>query len=305
MRLISLVAQVSKLALPAEGGQNAILIFALVSRATATLESCATGGVLARRRGAQTYMAIALVSRATATLESCATGGVLARRRGAHTYMAIALVSRATATLESCATGGVLARRRGAQTYMAIALVPRATATLESCATGGRSIVSRVAYLALGANLGDRAARLREAISRLKGIEGVDVLRVSRVYETEPIGVVEQPMFLNMVVEVSVAEGTAARELLRLVKQIEVEMGRQERERWGPREIDIDVLLIGDERAEEADFELPHPRMWERAFVMVPLADLAPEMVTPGGERVVELAERLGREQGIHAYLSI
>ncbi len=165
--------------------------------------------------------------------------------------------------------------------------------------------MSRISYLALGTNLGDRIGHLREAISRLGEIGGVDVLRVSRVYETEPMGVAEQPMFLNMVVEVSIAEGMSPRELLRAVKQIEMELGRQERERWGPREIDIDVLLVGEGRVEEADFQVPHPRMWERAFVVVPLADLAPEMVTPGGERVVELAERLRQGQGIHAYLSI
>ncbi len=160
----------------------------------------------------------------------------------------------------------------------------------------------RTGYLALGTNLGDRVGHLREAMARLNAA-GVRVLRESRVYETEPVGVREQPRFLNMVVEVEVSEGRAARELLGQVKQIEREVGRQPRERWGPREIDIDVLLIGEERVSEPDLEVPHPRMWERAFVLVPLAELAPEVRGPGGETVGQLAERRRREGGIHAYL--
>jgi 2-amino-4-hydroxy-6-hydroxymethyldihydropteridine diphosphokinase len=169
----------------------------------------------------------------------------------------------------------------------------------------------------LGSNVGDRGANLRDAIARLKASPGVNFLRVSRVYQTAPIGVTDQPEFLNMVVEVEVA-GTppplppprtrrggdvasemSARELLALVKQIETEVGRKQRERWGPREIDIDVLLFGDEHIVEGDLEVPHPRMWERAFVLAPLAELAPEMKTPSGETVAEVAERLGREQGV------
>ncbi len=121
----------------------------------------------------------------------------------------------------------------------------------------------------------------------------MNLLRLSRVYETEPVGVTDQPRFLNMVAEVAIGEEISARDLLRIVKQIESDVGRIQRERWGPREIDIDVLLVGDERVEEEDFELPHPRMWERAFVMVPLAELAPEVRGPSGETVGMIAARL------------
>jgi 2-amino-4-hydroxy-6-hydroxymethyldihydropteridine diphosphokinase len=147
--------------------------------------------------------------------------------------------------------------------------------------------------------VGDREGNLREAIARLKAAPGVNFLRQSRVYQTEPIGITDQPEFLNMVVEVEVTESTSARDLLALAKQIETEVGRKQRERWGPREIDIDVLLFGDEHVVEGDFEVPHPRMWERAFVLAPLADLEPDMKTPSGETVREVAQRLGREQGI------
>lgn len=163
---------------------------------------------------------------------------------------------------------------------------------------------ARTAYLALGTNLGDRTQHLRDAIARLRAT-ALEVRQISRVYETEPVGVTEQPRFLNMVVKVGVPEGMTARDLLNVVKGIEGEMGRQARERWGPREIDIDVLLMEGEEVHEPDLEVPHPRMWERAFVLVPLADLAPDLVAPNGDRVLELAERLRRTQGIHAHLSV
>ena len=161
--------------------------------------------------------------------------------------------------------------------------------------------MSRRAFLALGSNLGDRLQHLRDAIARLRATPGVNLRRLSRVYETEPVGVTEQPQFLNMVTEIEIADGISGRDLLRTVKAIESELGRIGRDRWGPREIDIDVLLVGEEQVKEADFELPHPRMWERAFVMVPLAELAPDLPGPGGKTAGEIAARLRQEQGIHA----
>ena len=163
----------------------------------------------------------------------------------------------------------------------------------------------RLAYLALGSNLSDRETFLRSAIARLRDAPGVNFLRASSIYETEPVGVTDQPQFLNMVVEVEVEESVTPRHLLALAKRIEVEVGRTRRERWGPREIDIDVLLVGDEQISEDDFELPHPRMWERAFVMVPLAELAPDLRGPDGRRAADEAERLAREQGIHAAIRL
>ena len=165
--------------------------------------------------------------------------------------------------------------------------------------------MGRRAFLGLGANVGDREGNLREAIRRLSATAGVNFLRQSRVYETEPMGITDQPLFLNMVVEVEIGDAMSPRELLDLVKQIERDVGRTKRERWGPREIDIDVLLVGDERVKEEDFEVPHPRMWERAFVMAPLAELAPEVKGPTGETVAEIAARLGREQEVHASVQL
>ena len=161
--------------------------------------------------------------------------------------------------------------------------------------------MSRRAFLALGSNLGDRLQHLRDAIARLRATPGVNLRRLSRVYETEPVGVTEQPQFLNMVTEIEIADGISGRDLLRTVKAIESELGRIGRDRWGPREIDIDVLMVDDEQVKDGDFELPHPRMWERGFVMVPLAELAPELRGPSGETVAQIAARLREEQGVHA----
>jgi 2-amino-4-hydroxy-6-hydroxymethyldihydropteridine diphosphokinase len=163
----------------------------------------------------------------------------------------------------------------------------------------------RRVFLGLGTNLGDREQNLRETIARLKAAEGVNFLRQSRVYQTEPMHIADQPEFLNMVVEIEVDAEMRPCDLLAIVKGIEKDIGRTQRERWGPREIDIDILLFGDERIAEEDFEVPHPRMWGRAFVLAPLADLAPELTSPTGETAREAADRLSREQRVYAHLHL
>jgi len=165
--------------------------------------------------------------------------------------------------------------------------------------------MARVAYLALGSNLGDREVYLRAAIARLRMAPGVNFLRASSIYETEPIGVTDQPRFLNMVVELAIEDSVTPRDLLGLARRIEAEVGRTQRERWGPREVDIDILLVGDERVKEDDFQVPHPRMWERAFVMAPLAELAPELKGPGGETAAGLARGLSQEEQVRPHTGL
>jgi len=128
-----------------------------------------------------------------------------------------------------------------------------------------------VAYLGLGSNLGSRSRNLGAARRRLRH-EGVRILRQSRVIETEPWGVADQPRFLNQVVEVE-WPGTP-RQLLKAVKRVEVEGGRKPTRRWGPRVIDVDILLFGGERLEQRDLVIPHPRIGEREFVRDALAEL-------------------------------
>lgn len=129
------------------------------------------------------------------------------------------------------------------------------------------------AFLGLGSNMGDRWAYLREAVGDLP-----DVVAVSPVYETDPIGgPPDQAKYLNLVVELDTER--SARELLGIAHRLETAAGRVRSERWGPRTLDIDVLLVGDVEINDADLVVPHARMRERAFVLIPLHDLAPELV--------------------------
>jgi len=128
-----------------------------------------------------------------------------------------------------------------------------------------------IVYLGLGSNLGTRARNLSAARRRLRE-KGVRILRQSRVIETEPWGVVEQPRFLNQVVE-GEWSGTP-RELLRTATEVEREGGRRPTRRWGPRVIDVDVLLFGDERVRQPGLVIPHPRIAERPFVLRSLREL-------------------------------
>ena len=134
-----------------------------------------------------------------------------------------------------------------------------------------------IAYLGLGSNLGDRLAHLQFALDGLAARAGM-VVAVSAVYETQPMGGPAQPDYLNAVVALDTA--LDARGLLELAQGLEVEAGRDRGgERWGPRPLDIDILMVGDERVAEDDLIVPHPRLHQRGFVLAPLADVAPGVV--------------------------
>lgn len=129
------------------------------------------------------------------------------------------------------------------------------------------------AFLALGSNLGDREAHLRRAVAAIP-----DAVAVSRVYETGAVGGDDgDPPYLNAVVELATDLGPRA--LLELCRRLEADAGRVRTRRWGPRTLDVDVLLVGDAVVDDPDLQVPHPRMWERAFVLIPLQDVAPELV--------------------------
>ena len=142
------------------------------------------------------------------------------------------------------------------------------------------------AYLGLGSNLGDRLEHLREAVRLLNTEPAVEVVRSSRVYETEPIGP-PQPAFLNAVIEIR-SDGTA-RELLDACRRVEDALGRVRAERWGPRTIDVDVLTFDEQTIDEPDLVVPHPRMHERGFVLLPLGELETDPMLPGGRRLASL----------------
>ena len=137
------------------------------------------------------------------------------------------------------------------------------------------------AYVGLGANLGDRERTLRAAVDGLVAEEGIEVVSVSTLRETEPVGVGEQPRFLNGAVELETT--LTARELLDRLLAVEQRFGRVRIPgEHGPRTLDLDLLLYGDEVIDEPGLTVPHPRLHERRFVLEPLAELAPGLLVPG-----------------------
>lgn len=171
------------------------------------------------------------------------------------------------------------------------------------------------AYIGLGANVGDASATLASAVRSLADLPGAHLRGVSRLYATEPVGVTDQPEFRNAAVAIDVRAGpdsaSGALALLTSLKRLERTFGRRRRRRWGPRELDLDLLVFGrarlaierrpEARSLDADTDLvaaerllvvPHPAVLERLFVLAPLADLAPGLVPPGWGRSVESARR-------------
>ncbi|WP_214743119.1 MULTISPECIES: 2-amino-4-hydroxy-6-hydroxymethyldihydropteridine diphosphokinase [unclassified Exiguobacterium] len=134
-------------------------------------------------------------------------------------------------------------------------------------------------YVALGANIGDRAGQLSAAIDEMERV-GLHVTKQSSVYETAPVGYTEQPSFYNMVVEVKSRQ--SAEELLQTLQQIEQRLGRERLFKNGPRTIDLDILFYNGEDIQSEHLTVPHPRMQERAFVLAPLAEIAPELIVKG-----------------------
>ncbi|MEK3936374.1 2-amino-4-hydroxy-6-hydroxymethyldihydropteridine diphosphokinase [Sporosarcina sp. FSL W7-1349] len=137
-----------------------------------------------------------------------------------------------------------------------------------------------VAYLSIGSNIGDRLGHLQESVKALHSQEGIEVTAVSSIYETAPVGYIGQADFLNMAVELQTDLDPHA--LLNVCQQIEYDQGRKRLIRWGPRTIDLDILLYNNENIESENLIIPHPRMQERAFVLVPLFEIAPELASSG-----------------------
>ena len=152
---------------------------------------------------------------------------------------------------------------------------------------------STIAYIGLGANLGVRETTIAQALRRLDEDERTTVLRSTAPIETEPVGYEDQPPFLNAAAKVATTR--SSRELLELLLEVERELGRVRGEgpRYGPRTIDLDLLLYGDDTIREPGLEVPHTRLHERRFVLEPLADLDPGLEVPGRGRVSALLAEL------------
>jgi 2-amino-4-hydroxy-6-hydroxymethyldihydropteridine diphosphokinase len=139
------------------------------------------------------------------------------------------------------------------------------------------------AVIGLGSNVGDRLAWIRKGVEALRASEVADIVRVSSVFETAPIGP-PQPDFLNAAVLISTE--VSAPQLLDELKKIETTLGRSRGDRWGPREIDLDLLLFGDESIEGGVLQVPHPRLLSRAFALIPLLEVFPDAALPDGTRL-------------------
>ncbi len=145
-------------------------------------------------------------------------------------------------------------------------------------------------YVGLGANVGDREANLRSAVVAVEARPEVRVVGASRVYESAPVGYVDQPDYLNAAIELET--GVSPRDLLQILLEVERTLGRVRRRRWGPRIIDLDLLLYGHRTVQERGLTVPHPQLHLRAFVLLPLCDLSPEGLDPlTGKSFRSLAE--------------
>jgi GTP cyclohydrolase IV len=165
-----------------------------------------------------------------------------------------------------------------------------AQASSQSPRKSEEQIARHTIYLALGTNLGDRRGNLTTALQRLREIMEMEI--VSSVYETEPVGYTDQPRFLNLVCRGETR--LEAQALLLVAKEIEAAVGRTPSVRNGPRLIDIDILFYDDLHIQKSSLTIPHPRIYERAFVLVPLAEIAPEFKDPiSGKTVQELTEAI------------
>ena len=158
-------------------------------------------------------------------------------------------------------------------------------------------------YLGLGSNLNDRQGNIFEALKRLSSISGISVVNSSSLYETEPVGYIDQACFINAVVEIKTI--LSPRRLLDLCLKIECNMGRDRKIQKGPREIDVDILLYDRLIVDEDDLKIPHPAMHERRFVLVPLAEIAPDLIHPILMRSIkEILTNLGEMGRVDRLLS-
>lgn len=166
---------------------------------------------------------------------------------------------------------------------------------------GAAHKMNHTAYLSLGSNMGNRMRNLEEALKKLENDYPIKVVNVSSIYETDPVGYEEQDLFLNMAVQVRTA--LSPYQLLEACLQTENELGRKRVIHWGPRTIDLDILLYNDENIKTEMLVVPHPRMHERSFVIIPLLEISPDILLPTLKQpLCEIADQLSDKEGVRVW---
>lgn len=146
-------------------------------------------------------------------------------------------------------------------------------------------------YIGLGSNIGDKEANLARALFLIKAIKGAKITRQSSLYLSAPWGKIDQDDFLNQVVEIET--NLTPIDLLHELQEIEIKLGRQKQVHWGPRNIDLDILLFGRENINLEELQVPHPYLMQRLFVLIPLAEIDPELIFPDGSKISEVLNRV------------
>lgn len=149
--------------------------------------------------------------------------------------------------------------------------------------------MEQTVFLGIGSNVGDRVGYLTDALKEISKLEATEIVEVSSVYETEPVGEIQQPEFLNAVVKIKTS--LEVKEFHRSIKEIEKEVGRQATVRWGPREIDIDILLFEDMELNCKNLKIPHPELVNRNFVLAPFSEIAPTVIHPTMKKEIHVLQ--------------
>ena len=161
--------------------------------------------------------------------------------------------------------------------------------------------MGNTAFISLGSNIGNRYDYLTEAIKQLESHLEIKLVNISSIYETDPLGYEDQDLFLNMVIEVMTS--LRADELLDICLKLELTLGRKREIVWGPRTIDLDILLYNQENIETEKLIIPHPRMLERNFVMIPLSEIKPDIIIPNTDKPLEaLIKELPNKEGVRLW---
>lgn len=160
------------------------------------------------------------------------------------------------------------------------------------------------AYISLGSNIGNKEQNVSDAVLLIARTDGIRVCRKSSLYITAPWGKTDQEDFVNQVIEIETER--LPLDLLHVLQEIEIKLGRLRIEKWGPRKIDLDILLYGQESIHLQELIVPHPYMFERLFVLIPLQEIEPELVFPDGSRIKEVLDRVSQqEEAEHSILKL